>query len=267
MAQVLIINHGMNIETKGLANGIGRCLITQWTVRHFLAPLLGLILGVSAGADPATAEYKLITIQGYTVHVHPSIARNHPLAHRMELELQHKFSQLALLLSPPQLAFMHSIQFWVEMDKAETAMMFHPSREWLVQNGYNPDKAHGIEISNVRHFLQWVRADQPMMVLHELAHAYLFLVLKEDFPPLETAWLNAHARHLYESVPYVHGGLRTAYARTDKQEFFAELSEAYFGKNDFFPFTSEELRRYDPVSFKLMQQAWGPKPSTALSAL
>ena len=40
------------------------------------------------------------------------------------------------------------------------------------------------------------------------------------------------------------------------REFFAELSEAYFGQNDFFPFTREQLRAFDPESFKVIEEAW-----------
>jgi hypothetical protein len=64
-------------------------------------------------------------------------------------------------------------------------------------------------------------------------------------------------RGLYARVRYVHGGEQKAYATTDPKEYFAETSEAYFGKNDFYPFTREELKRFDPVGFQLMEQVWG----------
>ncbi len=45
------------------------------------------------------------------------------------------------------------------------------------------------------------------------------------------------------------------------QEYFSELTEAYFGKNDFFPFTRDELKQHDPAGFALMEEAWGVKPA------
>ena len=30
-----------------------------------------------------------------------------------------------------------------------------------------------------------------------------------------------------------------------------------FGKNDFFPYTRDELEKHDPVGFALMKKAWG----------
>jgi hypothetical protein len=44
---------------------------------------------------------------------------------------------------------------------------------------------------------------------------------------------------------------------TNPKEYFAELSEAYFGKNDFYPFVRGELKVHDPVGYRLMEEAWG----------
>ena len=59
------------------------------------------------------------------------------------------------------------------------------------------------------------------------------------------------------SVAHVHGGKRKAYAATNYKEYFAELTEAYFGKNDFFPFNRVDLKKYDPTGYQLMQDVWG----------
>ena len=48
-----------------------------------------------------------------------------------------------------------------------------------------------------------------------------------------------------------------AYAMTTPQEYFAESSEAYFSRNDFFPFTRDELKKHDPEIFKLLEKLWG----------
>ena len=95
------------------------------------------------------------------------------------------------------------------------------------------------------------------MVLHELAHAYHHLVLGDDCKSIEAAYKHAVDKKLYESVAYCGGGKQRAYALTNAKEYFAELSEAYFGKNDFYPFVRSELEQYDPVGFQLMEQIWG----------
>ena len=48
---------------------------------------------------------------------------------------------------------------------------------------------------------------------------------------------------------------------TNAKEYFAECSEAFFSRNDFFPFTHEELAQHDPEMFKLLQRLWNqPTP-------
>ena len=47
-----------------------------------------------------------------------------------------------------------------------------------------------------------------------------------------------------------------AYAATNQEEYFAELTEAYFGQNDWFPHNREELRNYDPRGYKMIEEVW-----------
>ena len=44
--------------------------------------------------------------------------------------------------------------------------------------------------------------------------------------------------------------------RKAKEEYFAELTEAYFGQNDWFPHNREELRNYDPRGYKMIEEVW-----------
>ena len=43
---------------------------------------------------------------------------------------------------------------------------------------------------------------------------------------------------------------------TNEREYFAETTEAYFGENDFQPFSREELRLFDPEMFGVLEAAW-----------
>jgi hypothetical protein len=57
-----------------------------------------------------------------------------------------------------------------------------------------------------------------------------------------------------------HVGRVPHYALTNEKEFFAEMSECYFGVNDFFPFTNAELRDAEPEIYALLADIWGPVP-------
>ena len=52
------------------------------------------------------------------------------------------------------------------------------------------------------------------------------------------------------------------YALTDQKEFFAEMSESFFGMNDFFPFNRAELKQEEPALFELLCEIWGRVPPT-----
>jgi hypothetical protein len=64
---------------------------------------------------------------------------------------------------------------------------------------------------------------------------------------------------LYEQVLHVDGRKRRHYACTNPQEYFAEMTEAYFGTNDFYPFVRAELKQVDPRMHDLLERLWGVK--------
>jgi hypothetical protein len=225
-----------------------------------LAPAVGR----SDGHKPApvfdpTSNYEPRAMAGFTVLVNRK-ALAHEATTREALELlQEKLAEVVRILSPEQLKPLRAVRVWVEWEQTAGAAQYHVSADWLQGNGYNPEKAGDMEISNVAHFVQWTRDAQPMMVLHELAHAYHNKVLGRDFPAIRNAYEQAVKDKRYESVPYVNGGLKRAYALNNDQEYFAETTEAYFGVNDFYPFTRPELRAFDPVGYHLMEDVWGKK--------
>ncbi len=55
------------------------------------------------------------------------------------------------------------------------------------------------------------------------------------------------------------------YGLTDQMEFFAEMTECYFGANDFYPFVAGELKQAEPEIFSLLADIWGPLPGFAIS--
>lgn len=43
------------------------------------------------------------------------------------------------------------------------------------------------------------------------------------------------------------------------KEYFAEMTEAFFGTNDFYPFVRAELQEHDAAMFELLCEVWGVK--------
>lgn len=223
-----------------------------------MLPVALLLLFPAPPAYTPTAAYEVRDVRGFTVLVNPAVLKHPDEAKAALAELDAQLELVTKVVPPKPLAALKKVRIWVEWEaKKNGAAEFHVAAGWLRDNGYNPDKLRAVEINNARNFVKWSRQDQPWMVLHELAHAYHFTVLGDKHRPLVAAYKQAKERKLYESVERAGGRKVRAYALTDPAEYFAELSEAYFGRNDFFPFTRAELEKHDPAGFELMKKAWG----------
>jgi outer membrane protein assembly factor BamB len=145
----------------------------------------------------------------------------------------------------------------------QSAAEFHPGAGWLRDNGRDPAMARGVEFSGVHDFEAEMQR-MPNFALHELAHAYHFRALPDGFgnEEIKAAYRRAKDSGLYNRVERTFGNgkpgtFERAYAMTDAMEYFAETTEAYFFRNDFYPFTREELRRHDPEMYALLEKLWG----------
>lgn len=139
----------------------------------------------------------------------------------------------------------------------------HPSAEWLEKNGYPREMAGHVEICNWREFTGLVK-HQPFCLLHEMAHAFHHLTPAVD-DEIRAAYDSAKAAGLYRQVTRGRGtALVEAYALSTRQEYVAELSEAYFGENDFAPYDRAELTAYDPTGLRMIERIWGIPPAEAM---
>lgn len=235
--------------------------------RRVLIPL-GLLLTLMGAAPDndekppfvPTSDYTTQTLNGWTVHVNKHLLDDRADLGRDALRLLDvMLFEIERAVPDPALSEIRKVPIWLGLDDGHAPCAeYHPSRSWLVENGFNPDKARGVEIGNAARFLDWSRT-QPSMLLHELAHAYHDRVLGFDDPDIRAAFHRARDSDLYTSVLHAHGKSQRAYALTDPQEFFAESSEAYFGTNDFYPFVRAELRQHDPETAKLLEELWNHK--------
>jgi hypothetical protein len=154
---------------------------------------------------------------------------------------------------------LRAIPIWVELAHPKhPCMCYHPDAGWLKANGMNPEKAGGVELANCKNFLIWTQ-QQPWMVFHELAHGYHHQVLTFEHAGIKACYDAAKEAKIYESVLKIDGRKMRHYALTNAKEYFAEMSEAYFGTNDFFPFVRAELKEYDPRMYDMLEDVWGVK--------
>ncbi len=229
---------------------------------HTLAHLLGLLLvTVAAGAEEKafvpTTKYATTRVAGWTVRVNRELlTRQSELGSNALALLDVKLREITNTVPARACDALKRVPIWLGVNDGHAPCAeYHPSKQWLAENGYNPDKARSVEIGNAQKFIDW-SPKQPSMILHELAHAYHDQVLGYNHAPIKRAYERAKAGGRYESVERNNGRRERAYALNNDQEYFAEVTEAFFGTNDFYPFTREELRRHDREMHDLLEEVW-----------
>lgn len=139
-------------------------------------------------------------------------------------------------------------------------MQYHPGAGWLQQNGYATNLVKCVHIPEAKDLLTSRTVnEQPMVILHELAHGYHDQVLGFEEPRVMQAYENYKKSGNGDSALLYDGQRVRHYGLTDQKEFFSEMTEAYFGTNDFFPFTCAELMTSEPEIYALMRTIWGER--------
>jgi dipeptidyl-peptidase-4 len=202
------------------------------------------------------------TIAGWQVHVSRSLLEKDPASTAKALELlQKQLEEIERVVPKPAVAELKKVPLWVsaEYEKFSPRAEYHPDAGWLKSNHREAAMAKGVEFTNVRIFEAETRR-MPNFALHELAHAYHDRVLSFDEPKIKEAYEAVKKAGIYEKVERVDSEGRKRidkhYALSNHKEFFAEMTEAFFVRNDFFPFNRDELQRHDPQTAKLLEGIW-----------
>lgn len=226
-------------------------------------------VAVSRPDIPQIDKYEAREIAGFRVLVHRDLCAEDSVTGRRAIAALTWDLELASSLLPLNAVSLlrRTTPIWVTPDLPSSAgwdargLCHHPSRDWLVDAGYGPDRAGAIEICDVGEYLLW-RAEQPLCVLHEMSHALQHEL--GDPPEIRVAFEAAAASGMYEHVPFVMSPetrTRRAYALNNRMEYFAEISEAYFGRNDYFPFTRADLATFDPGGLEIVERVWFGVPA------
>lgn len=204
-----------------------------------------------------TSGYAAREIEGWKVLVNKELLSDHPeLAEKALKLLNYQLYQVTRVVPDKALKEIRKVSIWVEYnDPRHRCMCYHPSEQWLGNNGFNPEKARVVEIANCKNFLKWTLG-QPWMVMHELAHAYHHCVVGHDNAEIQEAFKKAVESKKYESVQHISGKYRRAYALNNDREYFAECTEALLGTNDFYPFVRSELKEHDKQMYELLRKLW-----------
>ena len=231
-------------------------------MKYVLMMLMAGRMALAAAEQPALPTgHETRKVDGWTVRVDDRLLKGDYAedgARALRL-LESRLVAISFVVPPAALAKLRGVI--VQLDAVHgdlVPMQYHPDAGWLREHGFSESLAKCVHIPAAADFLEPRGVHgQPWVVLHELAHAYHDQVLGFDDERVAAAWRKFRDSGKYKNVLTVSGDRHEHYALTDEKEFFAEMTEAYFGSNDFFPFVAGELKEAEPDVFGLLGELWG----------
>jgi len=216
----------------------------------------------------STTASDLRDVSGWQLHIHQALLtteREPATAKAIEL-LKVQLDEIVRVVPAAAVAELQKVPLYFSPKYPKTGARaeYHPGAAWLRDNGRDPGMAKGVEFTNIPEFERETRR-MPNFALHELAHAFHDRVLPDGFgnADIQAAYEQAKASGAYERVERQDADGRKRmdrhYALSDPQEYFAESTEAYFSRNDYFPYNRDELQKQDPRMAALLADLWGVK--------
>lgn len=213
---------------------------------------------------PKPTSRTTLDLEGWKIRVDDRLLQgpDQALGIRSLRFLEAKLAEIKLVAPPDKVKKLQAMTIVLDLTHGKlTSMQYHPGADWLRENGYAEDLVKCVHIPQASD-LATKRStnEQPWVILHELAHAYHDQVLSFHHPGVKKAYENYKASGRGEKTLLYNGERVKHYALTNPQEFFAEMTESYFGSDDFYPFNRAELKESEPEIYNLMVEIWGPLP-------
>jgi putative heme-binding domain-containing protein len=204
------------------------------------------------------------TLEGWTVRVDDRLLKepNDQLGRRALRFLENKLADIKAVVPAGPVKQLQKVVIVLDLSHGQlTSMQYHPSAAWLKANGYPTDLEKCVHIPRAVDLPTKRNInEQPWVILHELAHAYHDQVLGFDEPRIKEAY-EKYKKSGHGDKTLLYDGRRVHhYALTNHKEFFAEMTESYFGVNDFFPFNRAELKEVEPEIYALLKDIWETPP-------
>ncbi|MBS0201565.1 MAG: hypothetical protein JSS49_01610 [Planctomycetes bacterium] len=221
-------------------------------------------------AAPATAQAEPLPqatsrtnrqLEGWTVRVDDRLLGDSPHATTGTQALrflESKLFEIKAVVPPHRVRDLQQFTIVLDLNCGNLgAMQYHPSAGWLKANGFPEELARCVHLPRAADVATRRNInEQPWVILHELAHAFHDQKLDFDEPRIMAAY-EQFKKSGHGDAALLYNGKRVKhYGLTNQKEFFAEMTESYFGVNDFYPFNRTELQHAEPELFQLLTEIW-----------
>jgi hypothetical protein len=249
------LNRGMGISARVCWHGRMKFLIS------LLLALVTPVFAEEKPEPPKPVSHTEREIEGWKVRVDDRLLNGDgkALGERTLKLLECRLYEITLVLPADKVQRLREVPIQLDLTHGKLhPAQYHPSAGWLRSNGYDEKLARCVHIPDAAAYVSDEHQRiQPWSVLHELAHAFHDQVLGFENAEIQAVWEKFRDSGKYGRVLHTSGKQREHYALTNAKEFFAEMTEAYFGVNDFFPFNRAELQREEPEVYALIGKMWG----------
>ena len=176
---------------------------------------------------------------------------NEALGQRALKMLEAKLTDITYVMPQEPLAKLRTVTIVLDLTHGKLrSMQYHPGADWLRENGYATNLVKCVHIPEAADLPTSRNVnEQPWVILHELAHAYHDQVLGFEDPRILKVF-ESYKKSGHGEAALLYNGTRVRhYGLTDQKEFFAEMTEAYFGGD--LPHASLQLRRLAQIRVHL----------------
>ena len=226
-----------------------------------LIVLTGMVTTLFA-AEPSQPKSRTEqSLEGWTIRIDDRLTADAPdaaLGQRALKFLEAKLVEIKSVVPAGKVALLQRVPIILDLECGKLrSMQYHPSAGWLKDNGFPEELAKCVHLPRAADVATRRNInEQPWVILHELAHAFHDQHLSFEHPEIKAAQEAYKASGRGDATLLYNGKKVKHYALTNQMEFFAEMTEAYFGMNDFYPFNRAELQDAEPEIFQLLHSIW-----------
>ena len=199
-------------------------------------------------------------VEGWTIRVDDRlvVAPDDALGTRALKFLEAKLVEIRAVVPAERLKELQSFTIVLDLNCGNLAsMQYHPDAGWLKAHGFPTELAKCVHLPRAADLPTRRNInEQPWVILHELAHAYHDQVLDFDESRIMAAYEKFKQSGHGDAALLYNGKRVKHYGLTNQKEFFAEMTESFFGVNDFYPFNRAELQDSEPELFDLLSKIW-----------
>ena len=217
-----------------------------------------------------TKKYNKCIVENFNIYYQENVFNKYP---KLLNILTQDLSQMNRIINDDILNIMHSVAIWINISQdighpdgriKGYGLSFHHDPKWMIKNGIMIEKCRNIEIYSASDYMEW-RICQPLVLFHEFVHSFHCFIGRER-RDIKKAYNLAMKNHLYDEVEHIVRKDKITkqeiimhvrgYAAMNHYEYFAQMSEAYFGKCNYYPFNKKQLKQYDTNAYQLCEKIW-----------